>query len=153
MKKPVDELEPLVKQHLSDAGVLVEDDEKLRRIIEMYKVRFKTLDEFIAKTKCFFSDDLTYDEKGKKKFLDKEGNKDNLNEFADRLVDLDEFTYEEIEKVCRVIAEERDLKASGIIHPTRMAISGTTDGAGLFEMMEVIGKDKVIDRMRKAISL
>jgi glutamyl-tRNA synthetase len=48
------------------------------------------------------------------------------------------------------MAKERNLKASQIIHPTRMAISGKTSGAGLFEMMEVLGKTKVVERMRKA---
>ena len=48
------------------------------------------------------------------------------------------------------IMEEKNLKPAGIIHPTRIAISGKTQGAGLFEMMEVLGKEKVLERMRKA---
>jgi len=50
--------------------------------------------------------------------------------------------------MCREIAEERSLKAAQIIHPTRLAISGKTKGAGLFEMMELLGKAKVLKRMR-----
>jgi glutamyl/glutaminyl-tRNA synthetase len=70
--------------------------------------------------------------------------------FADKLEELDGFSHEQIEDVCRKIAEERELKAAQIIHPTRVAISGKTKGAGLFEIMQVLGKDKVIERMRKA---
>jgi glutamyl-tRNA synthetase len=44
--------------------------------------------------------------------------------------------------------EERGIKAAAVIHPTRMAISGKTKGAGLFEIMEVLGKEKVINRMK-----
>ncbi len=62
---------------------------------------------------------------------------------------LGELTHANIEKVCRQIADEKGLKASDIIHPTRMAISGKMEGAGLFEMMEVLGKNKVLERMRK----
>ena len=49
------------------------------------------------------------------------------------------------------MAEEKGLKAGQVIHPTRVAISGKTTGAGLFEMMETLGKDKVLERIRKAI--
>jgi glutamyl-tRNA synthetase len=96
----------------------------------------------------FFKDDFTMDEEGKRKYLDKEENKDNIRIFVDRLDGLEDFSYENIEKICRDIAEERELKAADIIHPTRLAISGKTRGAGLFEVMELLGKEKVIKRMR-----
>jgi glutamyl-tRNA synthetase len=48
------------------------------------------------------------------------------------------------------MVEEKKIKAGQVIHPTRVAISGKTTGAGLFEMMEVLGKSKVIERMKKA---
>ncbi|MFC1570874.1 hypothetical protein ACFL4E_03725, partial [Candidatus Omnitrophota bacterium] len=44
------------------------------------------------------------------------------------------------------------LKPAQLIHPTRMAISGKTGGAGLFEMMELLGKDRVLERMEKCAS-
>lgn len=63
---------------------------------------------------------------------------------------MSDFSHSAIEQECRRMAEEKSLKAGQIIHPTRMAISGKTSGAGLFEMMEVLGKDKVVERMLKA---
>ena len=47
-------------------------------------------------------------------------------------------------------AEERAIKVGPIIHPARMAVSGKTKGAGLFEMMEVLGRERVVARMRRA---
>ena len=49
-----------------------------------------------------------------------------------------------------VVSGAGEMKAGHIIHPTRMAVSGKTKGAGLFEMMEVLGKDRVLARMRRA---
>jgi len=46
--------------------------------------------------------------------------------------------------------KERGIKAGPIIHPARMAVSGKTKGAGLFEMMEVLGRERVVARMRRA---
>ena len=47
------------------------------------------------------------------------------------------------------MADELKLKAAELIHPTRVAISGKTVGAGLFEMMELLGRDKVLKRLEK----
>jgi len=152
MASSTGKLLPLIKEYLISAGIDADavGDEKISTIIDLYKMRIKTLSEFPELTECFFKDDFSVDEKGKKKFLDKEDNRENLRIFADRLEGLDDFTHENIEKICRDIAEERTLKAAQIIHPTRMAISGRTGGAGLFEMMAVLGKEKVLERLRKA---
>jgi len=147
-EKDTKELVPLVKKQIEVAGLRAED-EVLNKLIGLYKVRMKTTKDFTEMTRCFFTDDYPVDEKGIRKFVDKEGNKDNLKIFADDIEKLDAFTHENIEEVCRKIMDERQLKAAQIIHPTRMAISGRTDGAGLFEMMEVLGKKKVIERMRR----
>jgi glutamyl-tRNA synthetase len=150
MKKKSEELLLLLKEHLLAAKTDISEvnDDFLLKLIDLYKIRMKALSEFVELTECFFKDDFTMDEKGQKKFLDKEGNKENIRIFADGLEGLEDFSHENIEKICRDIAEERSLKAAQIIHPTRLAISGKTKGAGLFEMMELLGKAKVLERMR-----
>ena len=150
MKEKSEALLPLLKKQLLAAQIDISEvtDEFLTKLIDLYKIRMKTLSEFAGLTECFFEDDFRMDEEGKRKFLDKEGNKENIRIFADRLEGLEDFSHENIEKICRDIAEERSLKAAEIIHPTRMAISGKTKGAGLFEMMELLGKERVIERMR-----
>jgi glutamyl-tRNA synthetase len=150
MKKKPEELLPLLKEHLLAAHIDVSEvtDDYLIKLIDLYKIRMKALSDFVELTECFFKGDFAMDEEGKKKFLDKEGNRVNIRIFADRLEKLEDFSHENIEKICRDIAEERSLKAAQIIHPTRLAISGKTKGAGLFEMMELLGKAKVLKRMR-----
>jgi glutamyl-tRNA synthetase len=150
MKEKTEELLPLIKDQLLTAGFNVSEvtDDYLSKLVDLYKIRIKTLSEFGDLADWFFKDDFKMDEEGKKKYLDKEENRENVKIFADRLEGLEVFSHENIEKICREIAEERKLKAADIIHPTRMAISGKTKGAGLFEMMELLGKEKVIRRMR-----
>jgi glutamyl/glutaminyl-tRNA synthetase len=101
-------------------------------------------------TECFFKDDFAFEDKAQA-FLEKEENRDTLALFAGRLEALEDFSKESIEKACRELAEEKSLKAAQIIHPTRAAISGKTAGAGLFEMMELLGKERVLRRLRKAV--
>jgi glutamyl-tRNA synthetase len=150
MKKTTEELLPLIKDQLLTAGFDMSGvtDDYISKLVDLYKIRIKTLRELGELTDWFFKDDFTMDEEGKRKYLDKEENKDNIRIFADRLDGLEDFSHENIEKICRDIAEERELKAADIIHPTRLAISGKTRGAGLFEVMELLGKEKVIKRMR-----
>jgi len=150
MKKTTEELLPLIKDQLLTAGFDMSGvtDDYISKLMDLYKIRIKTLRELGDLADWFFKDDFTMDEEGKRKYLDKEENKDNIRIFADRLDGLEDFSHENIEKICRDIAEERELKAADIIHPTRLAISGKTRGAGLFEVMELLGKEKVIKRMR-----
>jgi glutamyl/glutaminyl-tRNA synthetase len=70
---------------------------------------------------------------------------------AGRLETLDDFQQDKIEAVCRSLAQERGLKAADLIHPSRLAVTGKTRGAGLFELMELLGREKVIRRLRLAV--
>ncbi len=125
-------------------------DDVLLRLIDLYKVRMKTLAEFIPATDHFFRDDYQVDEGGLEKHLKPADSKKILLEFADLLDKIDDFSHARLEEACRSMAEAKKIKAGQIIHPTRVAISGKTTGAGLFEMMEILGKSRVIERMRRS---
>jgi glutamyl-tRNA synthetase len=96
----------------------------------------------------FFKDDYALEEESKK-YVETEGGCASLEAFASRLEALENFDHDAIEKACRELAEEKGVKPAVLIHPARVAVSGKTKGAGLFEMMEVLGKDAVLKRMRR----
>jgi len=151
--KTVDELYPLIKDRLVKSGAIKEeniDKQYLMRIIELYKTRFKTLGELIPLTECFFKDDYSVDEADRAKYITAESKK-LLKGFLGKLKGVEAFTAAAIEDICRKYAEESGIKASALIHPVRIAISGITKGAGLFEMMEVLGKKKIVERLEAAI--
>jgi len=152
MKKPVDELIPLLEIKLDEAGLSskVLGPDKFKELVIAYQVRFKTLNEFVSLTDCFFTDDYAKEDKGYRKYLSSEEGKDALRAYAGKLEGLGDFSVTEIEDACRQLAEEKDIKAAKIIHPTRVAISGKTGGASLFEMMYIMGKEKVLARMLSA---
>jgi len=125
------------------------DKDKLNTIIELYKVRIKVFGDFFGLTDFFFKDDYIIDEKGQRKYLGKPENIENLKLALNELKTLDNFKQDKIEEIYRALAEKHNLKPGNIIHPTRMAISGKTKGAGLFELMELLGKDIVIKRLEK----
>lgn len=150
MAKNDGELLPLLRDEIRQQGHEWDiKNEMLLRVIGLYKMRIKTLSEFPPLVDYFFTDAYSIDEKGVAKHLSSQESKNILIDFLARIEKINDFSHKNIEEACRLMAEERKLKAGQIIHPTRAAISGKTTGAGLFEMMEVLGKSKVIERMKK----
>ncbi|MDD5436121.1 MAG: glutamate--tRNA ligase [Candidatus Omnitrophica bacterium] len=149
--KKDEELLPLIRKQMEDEGKKTDTpDEILLKVIGLYKVRMKTLSEFVRMTDYFFTEDYSVEEKAAGKYLAGAESKNILREFSGRLKEIKDFSHSSIEEACRSLAEEKKLKAGQVIHPTRVAISGKSTGAGLFEMMEVLGRSKVLERMQKA---
>jgi glutamyl-tRNA synthetase len=150
MRKKTEDLLPLIKDQLAAAKVNLSgvSDDHLAKLVDLYKIRLKTLREFVPMTDCFFIDDFAIEEEGRKKYLDRPENMENFRLLAGRLEKLGEFNHANIEAIFRELAEEKSLKAAQLIHPARLAVSGKTSGAGLFEMMELLGKEKVVKRLR-----
>lgn len=71
-----------------------------------------------------------------------------LQRLADRFDTLTEWTKEQIEEVVRVSAEAEDLKLGKIAQPLRAALTGTTVSPGIFDVLEVLGKETSIGRIR-----
>lgn len=149
-KKTPEEVLPLVKERMAGTGKSLPPDELLLRVIGLYKIRIKTVGEIVPMVDYFFGDDYTVEEQGVAKHLGSPESREILRDFASRLETLGDFSHASLEAACRQMADEKKLKAGQIIHPTRVAISGKTTGAGLFEIMEVLGREKVLGRMRKA---
>lgn len=100
----------------------------------------------------FFEDPATYDEDGVKKRW-KNDSAELLTLYASRLEKTAPFTAEATEHVLRGLAEEREAGAGRIIHPVRLALSGVPGGPGLFEMMEVLGQQTCVRRLRRAVDV
>lgn len=152
-EKDSKELLELLMPFLKEKKIIGQDfdREKLLNLIELYKVRMRVLTDFADHVSVFYSDDIKFDEKAVQKHLKKEGAKDILGKWKDKLSSLPSFDKTTLEENCRSFAEGLGIKPAKLIHPTRVAISGRTTGAGLFEMMEVMGKDTVLTRLDYAI--
>ena len=125
--------------------------ELVKKLIPLYKERVKTLEDFPKMSYYFFRDDFEYDEEGIKKNFSSTEIFNYLEKVVEKLESAESFTHEDIEKIIRGVAEELGIKARVIIHPIRVALTGKTVGPGLFELMEVLGKEKCIERIKKAI--
>jgi len=156
---PLAELIPYVRDELCEAGLWKDsydqtEREWFLRTIELIRARFHTLKDFSTRGRCYFSDDFELDEKAVKKNLGKDARlSEYLPEIADRLDSKADFSAHTIEEVFRAYAEEKGVPAGLLINGARTAVSGTSVGPGLFEMLEVLGKDSVTTRLRKGKDL
>ncbi|HPW18456.1 MAG TPA: glutamate--tRNA ligase family protein [Candidatus Aminicenantes bacterium] len=148
---PGERLVPDVRQRLEAAGTGTSafPDDYVSRVVDLYRVRAKTVGEFPPMIDLFFREDFAFEDGGRA-LLDAPGNRDLLAALAGRLDTLPDFSRAAIEAAFRALAEERGLKAAAVVHPARMAVSGKSKGAGLFEMMEVLGRERAVARLRRA---
>ena len=74
-----------------------------------------------------------------------------MKEVNKRLNSENEFSTENIEKVIRGIADQMHISAGKLIHPIRLALTGDIASPGIFEIIEILGKEKLSSRINKAI--
>jgi glutamyl-tRNA synthetase len=120
-------------------------------VLELLRPRVKHLGDFAAQGRFFFVDTIEYDPDAVKK---------HLPEMAQHLVALDAalaslatFDALSIEAELRLVAEARGVKAAALIHASRVAVSGKTVSPGLFEVLSLLGRNRVHERLIAASRL
>jgi glutamyl-tRNA synthetase len=113
--------------------------------------RISKASDLATESAYFFEDPTEYEEAGVKKRW-KDDSATLLDAYASRLETAKRFDASTAEEQLRAVAEANGAGAGRIIHPVRLAISGVTFGPGLFDMMEVIGRDACVRRIRRAVT-
>jgi len=142
-------LEPL-KPFLKQRGIEVKDSSLMIKVIETLHARSKTLDDMAQQALFYFADDIDYEEKAAKKFL-KPTVLEALRLLETQLEIIEDFTEENLENAFKAVMDQTGLKLGKIAQPVRVALTGKTASPGIFEVTAIIGKDKVISRLQKAI--
>ncbi len=153
---PVEDLYPLIKEEFRTEGLWQESYEEERRswfltTLDLIRSRYHTTKDFALMGRAYFADQYSVDPKAIKRNISKHENIwDLLSGLADRLADLREFSKEETERVCREMAAELDIKPGILINGTRTVVTGQLAGPGLFDILVVIGQERVVQRLRQA---
>jgi glutamyl-tRNA synthetase len=151
-------LEPLIKKAFVDAGALAaaeleSDRDYFRRVIDLLKPKVRLIPDFAVFGAYFFRAPEQYEETARAKHWKDPQTADRLEKLAARFAELQDFSQAAAEEAVRRLAEELNVAAAKLIHPTRLAISGFSVGPGLFEMIALLGQDRVVARLRKAVKL
>lgn len=148
---PAERLLPLVEEELRTSGLLAQAERhRLEAPVKLLQSRARTLKDFSGSFRAFFSDDFRYDPEAVKKFWKDTSLRDHLTALADRLARVQPFDSQETEAALRALAEERGIKAGLLINAARVALTGQAVAPGLFDVMVLLGQDRVITRLRRA---
>lgn len=152
---PKEELAETSKQLLIEAGLWKDeyDNGYFRRVLDAMAERIKLKRDIIDQADFFFTDDYEYDEKAVKKRLKKAGAIERLLMLRERFAQLESFTEEELESALTGLASELEVGNGQLIHPSRVAVSGKATGPGLYEMLEILGRDCVLERMQRTAEI
>ena len=156
MRLAPDELARRVKPWLEEAGVWSDDFLGARHawffaVLELLAPRAKRLGDFVSLGRFFFTDAIDHDEAAVQKHLRPAGMDEHLRAAAAALSTLETFDPQSTEAAVRVVADARGVKAAALIHSLRVAITGRTVSPGLFEVMSLVGRDRVLARVERAI--
>jgi glutamyl-tRNA synthetase len=153
---PVSDRVEAVKPFLQQRGLLgeevtAEQQAHLERVVEAVGDRLRTLAEIVDQADFFFAEEVVFDEKAVCKRLAKPEAPALLEGAADMLAGTDPFEAARLEEAVRAFAEERGVSASAVIHPIRVALTGKTAGPGLFDVIEIVGRESAVARLRAAV--
>ncbi len=123
---------------------------RIARTVELFRGRFDTLVMFCERADYVFTDNYEVESEAVREHLCGEDTKKNLLKLAERLESLAEFDVNTIEPVMRDLAGELGIKAAKLIHPARVAMTGRSVSPGIFEVMELVGPDACVRRLRRA---
>ena len=139
----------LVSAELLHDGVDA-DSTVVARAVPVIKERMKTVPEGAGQIRFLFQTAVDPDERARM-WLGSE-RADLLREAASRLEAVEEWTHEEIERVIRQLQADLGLSSKNAFMPIRCAITGRTTTPPLFESIELLGKERTLERLRAAIA-
>ena len=144
----------LAVARLSSSGAKVDNfpESYVRAALQTCKGKINTFEELPAYCGFYFIDDLHYDPKGVAKHFTAE-NKSRLKAVRDALSALEKFDAAEIETTLKATASKIGVKVGAIVHPTRLAVTGSNVGPSLYHLLEVLGKEKVLSRIDRALGM
>jgi glutamyl-tRNA synthetase len=156
INSPSEKLAELVIPFLVKEGIIpdgqVLNKEWLSNAVDTLKERSKTLIELARSLRYYIADEIEFDEKARTKFLNDKSH-DLLVELKDGLALMPDFSESAIETLFRSIVEKHDIKLGKLAQPVRVALTGGTQSPGIFEVLDVMGKEKALRRLDHAIKL
>lgn len=148
------ELLPLVRKELMRHNLWRDELDQDRRewfgrLIDLLKPRNRTIKDFVDRGRPFLVDSYPIESEGVQKYLMDPRLPTLLDKLKQDFERLEPFSAEAIEDVLRQRAEKEGVKAALLIHALRMIVLGTKVGPGIFDVLELVGREKTVDRMNR----
>ena len=120
-------------------------------VLTLLKPRAKRLNEFVDQLAPFFADPATFDQDGVRKHLSAPGAAGHVRALADAFAAAAAWDGPTLERDLRALADARGIKPGMLIHAARLAVTGRMISPGLFEMLVLLGRDRVLARLERFV--
>jgi glutamyl-tRNA synthetase len=150
---PAEDLVAELRGQLATGGAVRDRDEAWwLRLTDLLKVRARTIPDMVAQARPYTGEHLDYDAAAvAKHWKEPRLTAERLQRIADALLELTTFDEASMEAAVRGLAEAEGVSAGRIIHPLRVALTGTAASPGIFDISVLLGRDEVLRRIRTAV--
>ena len=149
------ELATQLEPFLIKEGLLAEQHgltkESIAKPIPSLNQRAQTLIEMAQKSTFYFQKELSFDEKARNKFLNKDI-KPHIEKLIMSINNMSALEHDSLESLFKKIAEEAELKLGKLAQPVRVALTGGTASPGIYEVILLLGKSTTLHRLKEAVS-
>jgi glutamyl/glutaminyl-tRNA synthetase len=158
MLLPLDAVEAAVTPALVRAGRATEADlaskrEWYRALLELLRVRARTVDDIVRQAGPYFYEDVEYEADGvAKHWKDRAVTADLLEGIGRELAPAPDWDPAVLEERLRTFAEQRGLGAGKLFQPLRLALTGLVATPGIFEVLITLGRDRSLRRIERAVA-
>ncbi len=140
---------------LARAGLLpatLSDDDRARLVLlaRAEKERVRTFPEIVERARRYYAEDVAYDAKAQENLRKAPGTDAMLAAYRAALASASWDESSKLEVHAREHAKARGLKFGELVHPVRAALTGTTQGPGLFDVLRLVGRERALRRLATA---
>jgi len=148
---------PIVTTALERAGLAGSADVDQRRqwfltLLDLLKVRARTIDDIVRQAEPFLKDDVEYDPAAIAKQWKDPGTMDLLQAMRERLAAVGDWSPPALERDLRELADSKGIGAGKAFQPLRVALTGQAASPGIFEVLELLGRERSLKRLDAAIA-
>ncbi len=126
-------------------------EQYIHAALQTCKGKLRVFSELPAYGGFYFTSEIEYQAEGVAKHFVPE-NKPLLHALRDAFAASETFDAAKLETVLKTTATNLEVKAKVLVHPTRLAVTGSNAGPSLYHLIEILGKEKVLDRIDRALS-
>jgi glutamyl-tRNA synthetase len=123
----------------------------VKAALETCKGKVKLFGELPAYAGFYFMDEIAYDPEAEQRDFTA-GNKPRVAKLRDALAKLEPFEADPIGATLKAVAQELGIKTGLLVHPTRLACCGNTAGPSLYHLLAILGKERALRRIDRALA-
>ena len=149
---PADRLRESVQPFLdAEAGRPVTIDAGLETLIGLLRPRSDTFADMARRARFYLLDQIEFDPKAARKHL-KVSVREGLARLREALHESPDWSTEGIERVMDAVREASGLSLGQLAQPTRVSVTGTAASPGIFETLELLGRERTLERLDRALA-